>query len=50
MEMFRIHDAVIDLVLMDTSLKEVDGEAWQFLAQLRTEYLVDIKQIIFSVV
>jgi hypothetical protein len=50
MEMFRIHDAVIDLVLMDTSLKEVDGEAWQFLAQLRTEYLVDIKQIIFSFV
>jgi hypothetical protein len=35
---------------MDTSLKEVDGEAWKFLAKLRTEYLVDIKQIIFSVV
>jgi hypothetical protein len=35
---------------MDTSLKEVDGEAWKFLAKLRTKYLVDIKQIIFSVV
>jgi hypothetical protein len=43
-----VHDAVVDLILMDASLEEVDDEAWKLLYQLRSEDLVYIEQIIFS--
>jgi hypothetical protein len=38
--MLHRHDDIIDVILVDTSLEEIDDEAGQFLAQLRSQYLI----------
>ena len=48
--MLHRHDDTIDVVLMKAALEEVDGEAWQFLAQLRPQHLIKIEKITFSFV
>ena len=33
-------DNAVDIILVDAALEEADDEAWQFLAQLRTQHLI----------
>jgi hypothetical protein len=47
--MLGLHDTVIYLVLMDTSLEEVDGEFRKFSDQLRPKYGIYIEQVIGSI-
>ena len=47
--MFCMHDAVVYLVLMYTSLEEVHRKARKLLHELRSEDLLYVKEIIFSI-
>ena len=47
--MLGLHDAVVDLILVDASLEEVDCKAGKLFKKLRTQDLLYVQEVISSV-
>ena len=47
--MLGLHDAVVDLILMDASLEEIDCKAGKLFKKLRTQDLLYVQEVISSV-
>jgi hypothetical protein len=47
--MLGLHDAVVDLILMDASLEEIDCKAGKLFKKLRAQDLLYVQEVISSV-